>query len=109
MVDPMRWYYLVKGDAAKHGLADVEQLRALVKSGVLRPADLVWEETGGDHWTPASSIEGLFPESALREEAKPSAQAPTGVPARHARPRVMLVVLLALLAALVIAAFLALS
>ncbi len=52
------WYY-AKGDQ-KQGPITPEQLKALAKSGALKPTNLVWTE-GMKDWTQAGSVKGLFP------------------------------------------------
>jgi S1-C subfamily serine protease len=60
-----RWYYAK--DKKKHGPLPAEELRALLRRGVLRPTDMVLQE-GTVRWVPASTL----PESPPQEAAPPS-------------------------------------
>ena len=55
----MHWYYARDGQS--HGPVDDQELKRLAATGELRPDDLVWTETMGDQWAPASSVQNLFP------------------------------------------------
>ena len=53
-----------------HGPFTSGQLKKLAESGQLATTDLVWND-GLDEWVTASSVEGLFPESAEVKTAPP--------------------------------------
>ncbi|TFH14350.1 MAG: hypothetical protein E4H02_10065 [Lentisphaerales bacterium] len=61
----MKWFYSKRGTEQQHGLIDEAMLRDMVRTGELRPDDLLWPESSGHKWIPASSIPGLFPALAL--------------------------------------------
>ena len=52
-----RWICVIKGE--EYGPHTVEELRGLVKDGLLTKEDTVWKE-GTDDWLGASEIKGLF-------------------------------------------------
>lgn len=54
----MQWYYAQNND--RKGPVEDDEIRRLAAAGVLRPDDLVWNETMGGEWRPASSVAGLF-------------------------------------------------
>ncbi len=58
----MQWYYSIRGNAAQHGIADLDTLKTLASEGRLKPADLVWNKENGNCWFPAAGITGVFPE-----------------------------------------------
>src|SRR5271165_20745 len=51
------WYYRREGE--QNGPISPAQLKQLVASGELGPADLVWRE-GLSGWAPATKVKGLF-------------------------------------------------
>ena len=53
-----RWFY--QHDGTKNGPVDTEAFRALVESGAVLLADLVWRE-GMSEWQPAAEVTGLIP------------------------------------------------
>ena len=67
----MQWYYA--RDGVRHGPFEEDRLSSMARSGRLRPDDHVWNETMGDRWAEASSIEGLFSKdsSAGTDDAPP--------------------------------------
>jgi hypothetical protein len=57
---PQREWYYTKDGRTRVGPVATDQLRKLVESRALRPADMVMRE-GMRRWLPAAKIEGLFP------------------------------------------------
>lgn len=53
-----QWYYTRTGE--RYGPVTTEELKQLVSTGELVPADLVWNE-GMAAWTPISKVRGLLP------------------------------------------------
>ena len=56
------WYYA--RDKRRFGLFTFDQFRQLAASGVLSPADMVWQE-GTQRWLTAAGVAGLFPAALL--------------------------------------------
>jgi uncharacterized membrane protein len=54
----MQWYYFVNNQ--QFGPVDDAEITRLARSGVIKPADLVWNPSLGAKWLPAYSVEGLF-------------------------------------------------
>ena len=54
----MEWYYYSGG--RQHGPVQENEFWRLAQSGDLSPEDLVWNPSMGEHWAPASTIEGLI-------------------------------------------------
>ncbi len=52
-----QWHCLIGGQ--KYGPVSEEDLRAWIRQGRIRPADMVWAD-GMDEWTAAGSVPGLF-------------------------------------------------
>src|SRR6185503_8885822 len=69
----MTWYYASGGQ--QQGPVDDAQFEALIQSGQIKPADLVWKE-GMANWQPLSTVR---PSIASSEPPLPSASS-TGVP-----------------------------
>ena len=57
----MQWYYSKNG--SQLGPVDDAELQRLAQSGELTPESYLWNETMGEQWKPASSIESLFSEA----------------------------------------------
>jgi len=102
----MKWYYLIRGDVARHGIVEEEELARMAREGGLRRTDLVWNQAEGTCWVPANTLPGLFASAkppSLVSAPAPPAPAPAG---RKSRGRlllalaVLIVALLALLALL---------
>jgi hypothetical protein len=64
------WYF-TKNGKDRLGPFTFEQLRQLAAGGLLAPANLVLED-GSRKWTPAGSIQGLFPPPPQMSAARPS-------------------------------------
>ncbi len=54
----MQWYYAQNNE--RKGPVEEDEIRRLAASGILQPNDLVWNETMGGEWRPASTVPGLF-------------------------------------------------
>lgn len=52
------WYYATEG--VRHGPVTFDELRALAKTGSLKPLDLVWQPAFGSEWRNAGGVDGLF-------------------------------------------------
>ena len=68
------WFYTK--DNKSNGPVSSAALQALVKSGQLLSTDMVCK-AGADHWTPASTIKGLFPNA----QSTATTSSPPGVAA----------------------------
>ncbi len=79
------WYY-IDAAQAQQGPITIPQLQALVASGHVTPATVVWTEALGEQWIPASNVEGLFPESIPVQAASVAVQAPPEMPDANAMP-----------------------
>jgi len=55
----MEWYYTKQG--VQSGPVDENQLRQIAQRGELQPNDMVWNQSMGSTWAPASTVPGLFP------------------------------------------------
>ena len=49
-----KWYYAV--DGVRHGPVTLDELRALVESGTVRPVDLVWQPDFGSEWRTVEQV-----------------------------------------------------
>lgn len=59
----MQWYYAK--NEKQFGPVDDTELHRLAHLGEIQPDDLVWNESMGENWAPAASVESLFPSSDL--------------------------------------------
>ena len=53
-----KWYYAV--DGVRHGPVSFDEIRALARSGALKPLDLVWHSEFGPEWRNAGHVRELF-------------------------------------------------
>lgn len=53
-----KWYYAVGG--VRHGPVTFEELREIVRSGAVSPADLVWQPDFGPEWRTVGQVQALF-------------------------------------------------
>jgi hypothetical protein len=94
------YYYLISGQ--QRGPVSFAELQASARRGGLLPDDLVWAPNLTD-WSPAVSVPGLFPGSALSTEAGGQRE---GLPPEWAgsrvAPWVVSAILISLLALLVL-------
>lgn len=70
----MQYWYSIKGDSSRRGLADELVLFEMVKNGKLKPTDLVWSVQTGSRWVPAATIEGMFSQDAMAAAAAAEGQ-----------------------------------
>lgn len=96
----MKWYYSIRGDVTRHGAVDDTELAAMVKRGELGPADLIWSESTGGKWVPASAVAGLFPPPAppMLRLAAQTEQEPEETPGDSRRGLIWAAIALAALA-----------
>ena len=78
----MDYYYSIRGDAARHGVASLSQLQKMAAQGELRPVDLVWRIGSGTTWVPASEIKKIFPDP----EPEPAPEVAAPPPVEESRP-----------------------
>ena len=110
----MKWFYMIRGDVARHGIVDESTLADMARSGQIGPRDLLWNAETGTKWVEAITIPGLF---AARQSAAaalhsaptqdiPSGSAPAapagGPASRRRNHTVLLLVALAVAAVLLI-------
>lgn len=67
----MQWYYAIDGQ--QYGPVEFGEVAAMARSGKLKPADLVWNQTMGSQWGQAETVPELFPARSAAEEATPPA------------------------------------
>ena len=72
----MKWYYMIRDDATRHGVAEEAALTEMSRLGQIGPDDLVWSGENGSAWVEASSVPGLI---AVPEPAPVAAPAPAPV------------------------------
>lgn len=72
----MKWFYSKRGTEQQHGLVDDATLREMARTGELQPDDLVWPESSGLKWGPASLVPGLFPVAARQSSVRQPARQP---------------------------------
>ena len=63
------WFYTVNGQQSPNSASDA-QIKQMVTSGQLAPADMVWKD-GMATWVPAHTIKGLFPTSRPASDESP--------------------------------------
>jgi hypothetical protein len=54
----MQWWYVK--DGKREGPVDEPELKAMAEGGSLGKEDLVWNNTMGQDWKPAGTVEGIF-------------------------------------------------
>ena len=69
----MQWWYVK--DGKREGPVDELELKAMAEDGRLGREDLVWNNTMGQDWKPAGTVEGIFASAPAGGEAV-SAPAP---------------------------------
>lgn len=70
------WYYVK--NKQRVGPVPFERLKQLASSGQLLPTDMVWQQ-GMAKWTPASSVDGLFPPTVQVMTPPPLPEESTGL------------------------------
>lgn len=70
----MQWYYIA--DGTTRGPVSDDELRRLVRAGVLKRGDAVWNESLGTEWVTAGSVSSLFGPPPLPEESAATRAAP---------------------------------
>lgn len=76
----MKWFYMIRGDASRHGVADGNALAEMARRGQIGPDDLVWNQENGADWLRAGSVPGLLPEIAPAPVSPPKAAIPVQAP-----------------------------
>lgn len=76
----MLWYYAQNNE--RKGPVDDAEIRRLAAEGILRPDDLVWNETMGNEWRTASSVPELFGGPPPLAGAAPESAPPRGTGGR---------------------------
>jgi len=97
----VQYWYSIRGDSVKRGVADELVLFEMAKKGKIKPNDLVWCTASGSGWVAASTVPGLFStEQSARSEAAPDSgtgeSIPSPGPAASTKSRLMVPILIAL-------------